>query len=43
MIVVISCAGSKAQSAGRLRTSDGKPVEFVAHPDLMEESRSTPT
>ncbi len=42
MIVVISCAGSKVPSAGRLRTSDGKPVEFVAHPDLMEESRVDP-
>ena len=42
MIVVISCAGSKAPGAGRLLTPDGKPVEFVAHPDLMEESRVDP-
>ena len=42
MIVVISCAGSKASSAGRLRTPDGKQVEFVAHPQLMQESRVDP-
>ncbi|MDE2860112.1 MAG: hypothetical protein OYI31_00755 [Chloroflexota bacterium] len=42
MIVVISCAGSKAPNAGRLLTPDGRPVQFVAHPDLMEESRIEP-
>lgn len=42
MIVVISCAGSKAPSAGRLRTPDGRQVAFVAHPELMQESRIDP-
>ena len=42
MIVVISCAGSKAASAGRLKTPDGRPVEIVAHPNLMQESRIDP-
>ena len=43
VIVVISCAGSKDASAGRLQTPDGKPVEFVAHPALMEKSRVDPS
>ena len=30
MKVVIACAGSKRKNAGRMRTADGKPVEFVA-------------
>lgn len=34
MIVVIQCAGSKRTGAGTLRTKDGKPVKFVARPDL---------
>ena len=42
MIVVISCAGSKTASAGRLRTPDGSQVHFVAHPDLMAASRVDP-
>ena len=42
MIVVMSCAGSKSPNAGRLRTPDGSPVEFVAHPGLMQESRIDP-
>ena len=42
MKVVISCAGSKVSGAGRLRTPDGQPVEFVAHPHLMQESRIDP-
>ena len=32
MIVVISCAGSKHSKAGKLKTKDGTPVKFVAHP-----------
>lgn len=42
MIVVISCAGSKDANAGRLQTPDGNQVEFVAHPQLMQESRIDP-
>jgi hypothetical protein len=34
MIVVIQCAGSKRANAGHLRTSDGRPVSFVARPEL---------
>ena len=34
MIVVISCAGSKSERAGRLKTRDGTPIEFVAQPDI---------
>jgi hypothetical protein len=34
MIVVIQCAGSKRHDAGRLKTTRGKPVSFVARPDL---------
>ena len=37
MIVVIQCAGSKRTDAGTLRTKDGKPVKFVARPDLAPE------
>lgn len=33
MIVVIQCAGSKRAGAGTLRTMDGRPVLFVAHPE----------
>lgn len=33
MKVVISCAGRKRNDAGRMKTADGKPVEFVARPD----------
>ena len=32
MKIVITCAGSKVAHAGRMKSSDGKPVEFVAHP-----------
>ena len=35
MKIVISCAGSKVKHAGRIRTADGKPVEFVACPDKV--------
>lgn len=31
-IVVIQCAAAKRPDAGRLRTQDGRPVLFVAHP-----------
>ena len=34
MIVVLQCAGSKRDNAGFLRTTDGRPVSFVAHPEL---------
>jgi hypothetical protein len=34
MIVVIQCAGSKQPNAGRMKTTDGKPVIFVAQPEL---------
>lgn len=32
MIVVIQCAATKNPSAGHMKTSDGKPVMFVANP-----------
>ncbi|MGH7833515.1 MAG: hypothetical protein ACREQK_07710, partial [Candidatus Binatia bacterium] len=32
MIVVIQCAASKCEDAGRLTTASGKPVDFVADP-----------
>jgi hypothetical protein len=34
MKVVIRCAATKRSIAGRLVTRDGKPVEFVAHPNI---------
>jgi hypothetical protein len=34
MIVVIQCAASKRLGAGHLRTQDGRPVSFVARPQL---------
>jgi hypothetical protein len=34
VIAVIQCAGSKRESAGFLKTQDGRPVLFVAHPEL---------
>ena len=34
MKVVIQCAGDKRRDAGRLVASNGKTVEFVAHPEL---------
>ena len=34
MIVVIQCAASKRPGAGHLVTSIGKPVKFVAHPEI---------
>ena len=34
MIIVISCAGSKRKGAGKLKTKDGTPVKFVAHPEI---------
>jgi hypothetical protein len=39
-IVVIQCAGAKRDSAGRLKTTTGKPVFFVARPDLAPHSDS---
>jgi hypothetical protein len=38
MIVVIQCAASKKPNAGHLRAADGKPVLFVARPDLAPPS-----
>lgn len=38
MIVVIQCASSKRPDAGTLRTTDGKPVLFVAHPEKAPEA-----
>lgn len=32
MNIVIQCAAQKAPNAGTMRTSDGRPVRFVAHP-----------
>jgi hypothetical protein len=34
VIVVIQCAGSKRDGAGYLTTKNGRPVSFVAHPEL---------
>jgi hypothetical protein len=34
MMVVIQCAASKRPDAGHLITSDGRPINFVAHPEL---------
>jgi hypothetical protein len=34
VIIVIQCAGSKRKDAGFLKTNDGRPVSFVAHPEL---------
>jgi hypothetical protein len=34
VIVVIQCAGSKRKNAGYLKTKDGRPITFVAHPEL---------
>jgi hypothetical protein len=34
MIVIIQCAASKRSGAGHLVRADGKPVEFVAHPQV---------
>ena len=34
MIVVIQCAARKSRNAGHLVTTDGKPVTFVAHPEI---------
>lgn len=40
MIVVMQCAGSKRNNAGCLKTKDGKPVSFVAHPEFAPPSDS---
>ncbi|MBE7728816.1 hypothetical protein [Komagataeibacter sp. FXV3] len=34
MIIIIQCANSKRPDAGTLRNVEGKPVKFVARPDL---------
>ncbi len=38
MIVVIQCAAKKQPDAGYLRTSKGKPVLFVADPDIAPQT-----
>jgi hypothetical protein len=40
VIVVIQCAGSKRKDAGCLKTKDGKPVSFVAHPEFASPAAS---
>jgi hypothetical protein len=40
VIVVIQCAGSKRKDAGRLKTKDGRPVSFVAHPEFAPPATS---
>jgi hypothetical protein len=40
VIVVIQCAGSKRKNAGFLKMKDGRPVSFVAHPELAPLSPS---
>jgi hypothetical protein len=42
MIVVIQCAGSKQENAGSLRTKNGLPVSFVAHPELAPPTAGCP-
>jgi hypothetical protein len=37
--IVIQCAASKRPNAGHLVTRDGKPVDFVAHPELAPSDR----
>jgi hypothetical protein len=37
MKVVIQCAGSK-RDGGYFRAADGRPVKFVAHPELVSET-----
>lgn len=39
MIAVIQCAGSKRSDAGFMRTREGLPVVFVAHPELASPTR----
>ena len=34
MIVVVQCAGSKPHGAGKFKSADGRPVKFVAQPEL---------
>lgn len=40
MKVVIQCAATKQPTAGGMRTADGRPVYFVAHPDLAPADQS---
>jgi tetratricopeptide repeat protein len=40
MIAVIQCAGSKRTNAGYLKTKDGTPVSFVAHPEFAPPAAS---
>src|SRR5215469_5970010 len=34
--IVIQCAGTKNENAGRLVSPDGRPVEFVASPERLD-------
>lgn len=40
MIVTIQCAASKSPNAGHLVTAEGKPVTFVAHPEIAPKNDS---
>jgi hypothetical protein len=40
VIVVIQCAGKKRKNAGCLKTKGGRPVSFVAHPELAPPAAS---
>jgi hypothetical protein len=40
MIAVIQCAASKRSDAGHLLTANGKPVVFVAHPEIAPADRA---
>jgi hypothetical protein len=40
MIVVIQCAATKRPDAGRFMSADGRPIVFVAHPELAPVSAS---
>lgn len=40
MIVVIQCAATKRADAGFLKTKDGKPVSFVAKPEMLQRDES---
>ncbi len=41
MKIVIQCAAKKAPSAGHIQTNSGKPILFVAQPDLAPTDSST--
>jgi hypothetical protein len=41
MIFIIQCAASKRPDAGHLIAKDGRPIKFVAHPELAPIERNT--